>query len=65
MPNTPQKKDDIGNIFDDFTIDESLKKEVEKHDEESKKDIFFYIAKTNIAFSTLNIIAIFAVIVLF
>lgn len=65
MTENPKKQEDIGNIFDDFSIDESLKKEVEKHTEDAKKDIFYYISKLNIVFSTVNIIWIFIVILFF
>ena len=65
MAENPKKQEDIGNIFDDFKIDDSLKKEVERREEDSKKDIFFYISKVNVFFSTVNILAILAVITLF
>ena len=65
MSETSKKPEEIGNIFDDFSLDESLKKEVEKSEEESKKDIFYYISKANIFLSVFNIVAVLVAISLF
>lgn len=53
------------NIFDEFSIDESLKKEVAASDISSHKDIFFYIWKGNILLAFLNISSLLLVVLLF
>lgn len=56
---------EVGNIFDDFSLDESLKKEVEKQEEVSKRDIFYYIWKSNIFLVTINIFLLLLSVVFF
>ena len=55
---------DIWSIFDDFSIDENLKKEVKKEESNSSKDIFFYLSKANIVFSSINLVVILLLILL-
>lgn len=62
------EKNTIGepwNIFDEFSIDESLKKEIAESDKSVHKDIFFYISKVNILLTFLNISLLLIVVVLF
>ncbi|MCH8518613.1 hypothetical protein LAT59_02540 [Candidatus Gracilibacteria bacterium] len=65
MPEEKKSPPEVGNIFDDFVIDEGLKKEVEKEEQASKKDVFYFITKGNIIFSTINIILLLFVVLVF
>lgn len=65
MPEESKKNQDVWSIFDDFSIDENLKKEVKKQESKIPKDIFFYVSKVNILFSSINLIWILLLIVLF
>jgi hypothetical protein len=63
MQEENKNNQDIWNIFDDFSIDDNLKKEVQSEEQKASKDIFFYLWKTNIVFSGLNVILVLLLII--
>lgn len=56
---------DPWNIFDEFSMDESLKKEIAASDKTLHKDIFFYISKLNTTFTFFNISFLLIIVILF
>ena len=64
MSQDKKNNENVWNIFDDFSIDENLKKEVKKDESKIPRDIFFYVSKINIVFSSVNLIALLLLILL-
>ncbi len=65
MDTENRKSESPWNIFDDFSIDASLKKEVEKSEILAYKDIFFYIWKLNTVLTVVSITLLLMIVLVF
>ncbi len=51
---TPDQELENQNIFEDFSADDGLGEEIQKHEEKKEKNAFFYIKKATIVLNSLN-----------